>query len=527
MFKSIRQSMAWLHTHIGLYFGWFMFIIFLMGSLSYYKNEINIWAEPQIAHYQTEQTTAIKSAYQYLQENGENAKEWHIKLAQPQVQPANLVYWFNDEEYNKSTLHPETGEDILLDNEFALGDFFYQFHFQLYGLPIKATQLWISFVAFILLLTLISGIITHKKILTDFFTLRTFKSQRTWLDIHNLTAVSALPFFIIMCFTGLAILFYVYFPQSIQHFYPKSTDYFREIREHTSTLNVQNPQPAQMQELDIFLQHVQQHWGDAPIARISVIAPQQSHAVIRFEQRKDHTLTLNPARLEFNAITGELLENSRNRSPLAQINAGIYALHLAPFSSSLLRLCLFISGLLGCMMIGAGLLLWSIKRQIKYQQQNETLGQFFVDRFNTATLVGLPMAVIASFYAVRLDAIIRAVGLNDFFGFNFITCFLFLWLFSFVISLLTPKIRLWGSQLIVLSILCLTLPMVNLIYLIQQDIVNSIHQYWLFLRIDIWMILLGILSILMIKYIKPIQIYPAKTLEITEQSPISHDKNGV
>ncbi|WP_228270098.1 phosphoenolpyruvate carboxylase, partial [Acinetobacter oleivorans] len=42
MHKGIRQSMAWLHSWTGLIFGWLIFAIFLMGSLSYYRHEINL-----------------------------------------------------------------------------------------------------------------------------------------------------------------------------------------------------------------------------------------------------------------------------------------------------------------------------------------------------------------------------------------------------------------------------------------------------------------------------------------------------
>jgi hypothetical protein len=40
----------------------------------------------------------------------------------------------------------------------------------------------------------ISGVITHKRIFVDFFTLRWSKGQRSWLDAHNVSAVLALPF---------------------------------------------------------------------------------------------------------------------------------------------------------------------------------------------------------------------------------------------------------------------------------------------------------------------------------------------
>lgn len=507
MFKSIRQIMAWLHSWFGLLFGWFIFVIFLTGSLSYYKQDINLWSEPHIAHYQATQETAIQTSYQYLLDNADaNAKEWHISLAEPEKQPLNRLFWFDDENFQQSALNPETGEEVLLNHDLALGDFIYRFHYQFYGTPPLATRTFIAFISFILLLVLISGIITHKKIFTEFFTLRAFKSQRSWLDVHNTTAVLALPFFITITFTGLMFLFYLFLPQGLEEYYTgKKSDYFREIREQAPAL-ITPQQPAEMLDIQTLLNKAQQHWGDAEIARIAVISPHQNNAIIRFEQRKDQSITLDVPRLEFSAITGELLPDRKNRSHIAQINSVFFALHIVPFAQSTLRFALFFSGLLGCVMIATGLLLWSIKRQIQNQKDNESLGQFFVDRLNIGILLGLPIAIIGSFYAVRLDSIATLINIDEFFGFPFIRCFFFLWLFSFIISLLTPKVRLWKSQLIVLMLFCFTLPIVDLVYLFSQDFIYSFSNFWLFFKIDLFILLLGFSAIILFKYIHPIEL---------------------
>ena len=67
MQKSVRQSMAWLHSWLGLTLGWLLFAIFLTGAATYYRHEINLWMQPQFATMQVKQDTAMKSAYQYLQ----------------------------------------------------------------------------------------------------------------------------------------------------------------------------------------------------------------------------------------------------------------------------------------------------------------------------------------------------------------------------------------------------------------------------------------------------------------------------
>ena len=84
--------MAWLHSWIGLCFGWLLFAIFLTGSVTYYRQEISLWMQPQFATMQVNQQTAVKSAFNYLQKNAPDAKSWYIGVASEQL-PVNKIYW--------------------------------------------------------------------------------------------------------------------------------------------------------------------------------------------------------------------------------------------------------------------------------------------------------------------------------------------------------------------------------------------------------------------------------------------------
>ncbi|WP_163591160.1 PepSY-associated TM helix domain-containing protein, partial [Klebsiella variicola] len=79
---------------------------------------------------------------------------------------------------------------------------FYRFHFELHMAPIWGR--WVVGVcAFAMLVALISGIVTHRRIFADLFTFRRDKAaQRSWLDAHNVTGVLALPFHLMITYTG-------------------------------------------------------------------------------------------------------------------------------------------------------------------------------------------------------------------------------------------------------------------------------------------------------------------------------------
>ncbi|WP_224991821.1 PepSY-associated TM helix domain-containing protein [Acinetobacter pittii] len=498
MHKGIRQSMAWLHSWTGLIFGWLVFAIFLMGSLSYYRHEINLWMQPALAQYEVKQDIAIKTAYQYLQKNAPDAKSWYLTVATPES-PVNTMYWEKaDGGYGNATLDANTGKELQLSATLG-GDFFYRFHYQLFGIPIIVGRLVVCLAAFIMLIALISGIITHKKIFTDFFTLRTFKSQRSWLDFHNISSVVALPFFLTITFTGLAIFFYLYLPWGMQKIYPQNPyQYFTEIRTKT-VLENQSIQPAQNLAIDKLLKQVQQSWGNQLLSTISVKNPNTNQAQITFLQKEDHSITRNQAQITLNASTGKVLADTRNNSPIATLNVGVYGLHMATFAQPLLRLGFFFSGILGCVMIASGLLLWSLKRQIQNKNSKFHFGYYLVDRLNVAAFVGLPCATVAYLSANRLFTVTSTTINYEVYSFFLV------WLISLITALITKKQHLWRTQLCFFIMLSIALPILNLSYLVKHDYVQNFSDYLTFARVDVFLWIFAALAIFIFCKIQPIQ----------------------
>lgn len=135
--------------------------------------------QPQFQNIPVHQDIALSSSLNYLMQEAPHAKFWYIQLASQQY-PVNRLFWQNaDHQYNLKQLDPNTAQELKLLPTQG-GDFFYQFHFQLFGVPILVGRMIVSAAAFLMLIVLISGVITHKKIFVDFFTLRTFKGQRSW-----------------------------------------------------------------------------------------------------------------------------------------------------------------------------------------------------------------------------------------------------------------------------------------------------------------------------------------------------------
>lgn len=497
--KGVRQSMAWLHAWTGLIFGWLLFAIFLMGTSSYYRHQINLWMQPQLALYQVNQNTAITTATNYLEKNAADAKSWYLKIANHE-EPVNKMYWEKASGgYESRTVDANTGEELKLSATQG-GEFFYSFHFQLYGMPVFIGRLIACIAAFIMLIALVSGIITHKKIFTDFFTLRTFKSQRSWLDFHNVSSVLALPFFLTITFTGLAIFFYLYLPWGMKKLYPDHPfQYFTEIRTtEKSTTHQAEPKKAEMLPINTLLEQVKQQWGEQALASIEVKNPNTDEAIITFKQLEDHSITLNQAQITFDG-QGKTLGNTRNESAVATLNAGVYGLHMATFAQPILRFAFFCSGILGCLMIASGLLLWSLKRQIQSKSTQFHFGYYLVDRLNVAAFVGLPIAMLSYLLANRFVNVTESTPNYE------IYTFFSVWMLSFTIALFTKKQYLWKSQVFIFGLIAVALPIYNLVYLIQHQLISDLKSYWIFLRIDLFLLICALFAMFIFRNIQPIQ----------------------
>lgn len=81
-----------------------------------------------------------------------------------------------------------------------------------------------------MLVAMVSGVATHKRIFKDFFTFRASKGQRSWLDAHNATAVLTLPFQFMIAYTGIVISAFTLMPAPIAATYGPGAEAARLYR---------------------------------------------------------------------------------------------------------------------------------------------------------------------------------------------------------------------------------------------------------------------------------------------------------
>lgn len=518
-----RQSMSWLHTWASLILGWLLYAIFLTGTLSFFQNEITVWMKPEL-HQSVPQASQIQQtqvALNYLQQNHPNAGSWSILLPDARQNTTQLTIREQGEDPRsrrggqRITIDSATGE-VLEARDTRGGGFLYRFHFELYGMPRLWTRWLVGIATLFMLVAIISGVITHKKIFKDFFTFRSGKGQRSWLDAHNATAVFALPFHIMITFSGLLLLMFMLMPWGVEQIYENRGQFLQEqsraltqggakenAKENKNTgpdkahgprgsgAERQKPeaQPAPLADLSPMLVNAQLEWKNNPIGSITIIAPNTDQAEVELRALYGESVAhrnVYPS-LQYDGVTGKNISDEHARSKNPSIPMGIYnvftSLHEAQGAATALRWLLFLSGIVGTMMVATGLILWCVKRAPQQQKQGyKSFGYRTVEVLNVAAIIGLPIACAAYFYANRFISANQENRLEW-----EIRSFFIVWLLTLVYALLRTHRQAWLELLALAAAAFALLPAVNFMTG-GQALWNSIaHGQWMIASVDLAM----------------------------------------
>ncbi len=501
---GFRQANAWLHTWAGLLLGWLLYAVFLTGTLSFFQEEITFWMKPE-QHAATPDNQTPQRLAQRMQTLAPDAAQWTITLPSERNSAAR-AQWFDVGQPvvkrggQSLTLDPGTAEPID-DRATRGGGFLYRFHFELYAMPRVLARWIVGIATMVMLVAIVSGVITHKKIFKDFFTFRPRKGQRSWLDAHNATAVLALPFHLMITYSGLLLLMFMLMPWAVESAYKGDTQaFFNESGGRGSrapTPDAARPptpqhQDAPLTDLAPLLAQANQRWTRG-VASISVTHPGKTNAVIELRERGGDSLIDrgNSERMRFDGVNGTLL-NSPATPPISATNA-VYnvfsSMHLIRFAGPPLRWFFFLSGVLGTAMIATGLVLWVVKRLPERQKMGRTpVGHRWVEVLNVGTIAGLPLAIAAYFWANRL----LPAGMAQRSDWE-IRCFFIVWLLCLIHPLLRAHKRAWLEQLVLGAVLFATLPLFNFTLEHSHLLASVARGQWLLAGMDLTLLASAVL----------------------------------
>lgn len=393
--EGARQVMAWLHGWCGMLLGWVLYLMCLGGTLSVFRPEIGRWMRPGVAAA-TDPDRAAADAVAWLGAHAARAPGWYMQLPTARSPLVDAQWWdAAGGGYVYRAFDPATGAPAARTT--LGGQFFYRLHFEL-ELPwwIGRHIAWIA--AAVMLVAIVSGVIAHRRFFRDFFTFRPAKGQRSWLDAHNAMGVLALPFHVMITFTGLVTLASMALPWGIAANYGRdSARFFRDFAPGA----IERPaagRPAPLAPVAPILADARARTR-APLGMLYVVNPGDAGAIVQVLVSDETGLAHEPRTLSYDGVTGRLLADAAETRPLKRTYDVLYGLHLARFAPALLRWLYALGGALLTAAIASGLVLWIVKRREKAPLG---LGNRLVERANVGVIAGLPVAAMAFFWANRL-----------------------------------------------------------------------------------------------------------------------------
>ncbi|MDK1289361.1 PepSY-associated TM helix domain-containing protein [Pseudoalteromonas umbrosa] len=409
--KTLTNAHAW----IGLIISFVLFIVFVAGSISLFRENIETWEKISLIGEHAPHSKKV--SYDTVM----------AKLdAQYQVDTHHLFYLYEPTERNPfmqvyfavelAEPHPETGEDhkdmyLLLDpvtgdiiadaNEFQYANFVYHLH---YDLGIGRIGLYfVGIITLFFFVALLSGVVIHwRKLFKNFYQYRFGKNKDKWLDAHNLIGTMGLPFHIMYAFTGLVFnLVIIYQISYALILYQGSQEKVLQAAGFNEPHIEEADKRMPMQGIDALYPRAMEELGDVKLRLMMIEHFGDENAVLvfmgksndEFSNEVDVRYTLKDQQQIY--ITTDNYDNNL-RGGLATIAS----LHFGDFAGYGMRIAFFILGLATAYVIITGNLMWISKRAKQKKQSKRSLT--FVTRLTSGAFIGCMAAIALGAVATKV-----------------------------------------------------------------------------------------------------------------------------
>lgn len=461
-------------TWAGLLLSGVLYFMFITGSLGYFNSEIDRWMDPGLyaLSIQPAEPGAVVATRlaQRLEDKAPGASAWYLTLPQGRKDLLASVYaepalGAGGEAFSEQ-VDPSTGLPFVASRKTGGGAALYTMHYELRYMNPTVAMYLVGVATLFMLLALVTGVVVHKKILADLFTFRPGKGQRSWLDAHNLSSVMALPFFLVITYSGLLFYTYEYMPTTQWASYGLGEDGYKAMQQARTSANpATDPhlkpsgQRAPLVPLGSLVAQAESRWGVGQVEFLEVVNPGDANSRVVMERAAHARISRRGDTLLFNGSSGALLGERADPSGGADesLSSVMLALHEGHFASPLLRWLYFGSGLMGAAMIATGLVLWTKKRRQRLKPHEAGAASLrFVEHFNVGLITGLPLGLALYFLANRLLPVDWAARADWEMHALFSG-----WALCFVHASARPVARAWVEQWFATGALLVLLPLVN------------------------------------------------------------------
>ncbi|RZG00571.1 PepSY domain-containing protein [Pseudoalteromonas sp. CO348] len=404
--KSLTEAHAW----IGIIISTVLFIVFIAGSLSLFRDNITGWERASLAAQSNEPLSAIsydKAITSIAQQYDVDTHHGFFMREPTPHNPFIEVYFAThldephpltgeDHQDQHLLLSPQTGEVLADADRFEFASFLYELHYDL-GLG-RAGLYFVGIITLFFFVAVLSGIIIHwRKIAKNFFQYRAEGKKDKWLDAHNLIGTMGLPFHIMYAFTGLVFNLVIIYQISyaVLLYGGNQTALLQAAGFNEPNIEALE-QSRPMRGVDQLRVKALDTLGDVSLTTVEIIHFGDKNAVVSFTAKsndafsnyKEVQYTLNDQSQIY------LTENNYDNAVRAGLST-IASLHFGDFAGYGMRLAFLSLGLATAYLIVTGNLMWIDKRAKQKKQSAKSL--LFVKRLTSGGFIGVLLAIAIGF----------------------------------------------------------------------------------------------------------------------------------
>ncbi len=457
MEPTFRQSLNWLHTWAGVVLGPLLFVVFWTGTICVFDKEIDRWMIPQTRLVHTGEPVSADALLVEVAKLPPRNAPWAM-IMPTERDPFVWIAYRTATGFDRK-FFDSSGLKLLPDAEtWAATRFFFPFHYTLH-ISSWDIGLWLVGLAGMAMLALcVSGVVIHRKIFVDFFTLRRSRQpQRSILDIHNTAGTLGFIFYVVMAFSGLTIFTATYFPSGwVAGFKGNQQAYFTEAFDSYFRPRLNKP-GSPVASLDAMIDTARRSWNGLGPYFIRIWHDGDANAFVEVRPSMEDEVAMRTDPLYFDAASGAVLHRSTTPA-VTGIQQYLTGLHFVQYRHWTLRWVYFLLGVLGCVLIATGFLFW-VEARRKAHEVAGLGGVPFVQGLAAGSTAGMVAATLAFFVANRL----LPSGAMLFGGQRYeleIWTFFTVWILSFAHAWLRPK-RAWIELCWIAAVLAVAAVLLN------------------------------------------------------------------
>ena len=490
-----------LHTWTGLISANLLFILCFSGAIALFKNELQAWEKtPQrIPHIEMQGIVDVLVSIVITEIEFDPKSSLFIKL--PNRDHPALEVRFQEKgtgSFKAVSIDPVSLK-IIKDQGNNVAYLMRMMHTDLM-LPKPWGRYLVGLMGIVMLFSLMTGILMHRKFFIDIFNLRIRRSTRLlWADTHKLLGVWGTPFLIMIAYTG-ALLGLKNLLLPVVAMGAFSGDVNAASVQILGEKATYSDVAAKMVYLDNLIEKAHKAIPNATPDYLLLNAWGDANAQAEIHMKQSSALT-SGVMVKFSGVSGEILKKVdllESSTPFYRAFMAAKPLHYALYGGLMVKLLYYLLGLGSSVLVITGILIWQARRTRKAK---DTLDKNYMSHFTVGVCAGLVFATAVSFWANKLLPLTSINGGDYFF---WVTNVFFLsWGLCLVWSLWRFNSRQSIVQLLgIAAILTISLPVLN--GLITGDWLFStlIKHQWHVAGADLVMLLTGLVLLRIVYRLK-------------------------